>query len=99
MADHRLRERGPGFRGNFDGAGDEELVVRHWGKRRTPNPPSQGSGVAGAQRPTPNREETPTHYFFFLMKLMSPLRSMRATWMSANSSVFASSRKSSSRSC
>src|SRR6476659_7687034 len=23
-------------------------------KRRTPNPPSQGSGVAGVQRPTPN---------------------------------------------
>src|SRR4051812_15678326 len=33
MADHRLGESGPGFRGNFDGAGDEELVVRkHWGK-------------------------------------------------------------------
>ena len=28
MADHRAREGGPGFGGDFDRAGDEELVVR-----------------------------------------------------------------------
>ena len=29
MADHRAAKGGPGFRGNFDGSGDEKLVVGH----------------------------------------------------------------------
>lgn len=38
VANHRAREGGPRFGGDFDRAGDEELVVwKHSSKRRTPN--------------------------------------------------------------
>jgi len=42
MSDHRSRESSPRFRGDFDWAGNEELIVWSHG-----NPPSQDYGVAG----------------------------------------------------
>src|SRR3954468_20945229 len=84
MADHRLGESRPGFWRYFDRAGNEELVVRrHWGKRPTPN----------AQRPISNEEAranaTGDYCFSFLRKLMSPLRSRRASLIVETSSVLA----------
>src|SRR5438045_2137066 len=88
MPDHRARESGHCFWRNFDRAGDEELVVRnHRRKRPTPN----------AQRPTFITENrTAIGFYSFLIKLISPLRSTRATFTSEASSSSASSRKSSS---
>lgn len=55
MSNHWTRKRGPGFLRYFNGAGNEKLVVWcHRNKRPTFNPPSQGQGMAGAQRPTFN---------------------------------------------
>src|SRR4051794_6692499 len=84
MADHRPGEGGPGFCRDFDGAGDEELVVAHEDRTLLRKAP------AGKR---------PAAYFSFLMKLISPLRSRRAMRIMETSSALASRCRSSSRSC
>src|SRR5438270_9261280 len=89
MSDHRARERGQRFCGNFDRARGEKLVVRKHEEnvqRRTPNVQSR------------MQKRRYRCYESALMKLMSPLRSRRAILIFAKSSVSASSRRSSSRS-
>src|SRR5437870_2290199 len=82
MTDHGARESGHGFFGDFDWTGNEKLVVRdHRRKRPTSN----------AQRPTLNAgKSAPPGCYSFLIKLISPLRSTRATFTSEASSSSAS---------
>src|SRR5678816_2198584 len=91
MPDHGAGEGRPGFCRNFDGTGNEELVVGHWEnvQRRTPNVQCRMS----------RQQKSCSYFSLFLMKLMSPLRSRRASAMDEASSVWASRRRSSSKSC